>query len=40
MLEVADTAAILRRGQVVLERPARELTITDVVHAMVGDLER
>jgi simple sugar transport system ATP-binding protein len=40
MLEVADTAAILRRGQVVLERPARDLTITDVVHAMVGDLER
>lgn len=40
MLEVADTAAILRRGQVVLDRPARELTITDVVHAMVGDLER
>jgi ABC-type sugar transport system ATPase subunit len=40
MLEVADTAAILRRGQVVLDRPARDLTITDVVHAMVGDLER
>ena len=39
MLEVADTAAVLRRGQVVLEHPARELTITDVVHAMVGDKE-
>jgi simple sugar transport system ATP-binding protein len=40
MLETADTAAVLRRGQVVLEAPARDLSITDVVHAMVGDLER
>ncbi len=40
MLEIADTAAVLRRGQVVLEAPAQELTITDVVHAMVGDIER
>jgi len=40
MLEVADTAAVLRRGQVVLEAAARELTITDVVHAMVGDHDR
>lgn len=40
MLEVADTAAVLRRGQVVLEAPARDVTITDIVHAMVGDLER
>jgi simple sugar transport system ATP-binding protein len=39
MLEVADTAAVLRRGQVVLEAPGRDLTITDVVHAMVGDKE-
>jgi simple sugar transport system ATP-binding protein len=40
MLEIADTAAVLRRGQVVLEAPARDVTITDVVHAMVGDRER
>lgn len=40
MLQVADTAAVLRRGEVVLEAPARELSITDVVHAMVGDRER
>jgi ABC-type sugar transport system ATPase subunit len=37
MLDIADTAAVLRRGQVVLEAPAESLTITDVVHAMVGD---
>jgi ABC-type sugar transport system ATPase subunit len=40
MLDVADQAAVLRRGKVVLEAPARELTITDVVHAMVGDREQ
>jgi simple sugar transport system ATP-binding protein len=40
MLEVADQAAVLRRGKVVLEVPASELTITDVVHAMVGDREQ
>ncbi len=40
MLEIADSAAVLRRGQVVLEAPASQLTITDVVHAMVGDIER
>jgi ABC-type sugar transport system ATPase subunit len=39
LLRIADTAAVLRRGQVVLERPAPDLTISDVVHAMVGDLE-
>jgi simple sugar transport system ATP-binding protein len=39
MLEVADTAAVLRRGRVVLEAPAAALTIADVVHAMVGDRE-
>jgi simple sugar transport system ATP-binding protein len=39
MLEIADAAAVLRRGQVVLEAPGRDLTITDVVHAMVGDTE-
>jgi simple sugar transport system ATP-binding protein len=39
MLQVADTAAVLRRGRVVLEAPAASLTITDVVHAMVGDIE-
>jgi simple sugar transport system ATP-binding protein len=39
MLEIADTAAVLRRGQVVLEAPAGDMTITDVVHAMVGDRE-
>jgi ABC-type sugar transport system ATPase subunit len=40
MLDVADQAAVLRRGKVVLEAPARELTITDVVHALVGDREQ
>jgi simple sugar transport system ATP-binding protein len=39
MLQVADTAAVLRRGRVVKEAPAASLTITDVVHAMVGDIE-
>jgi simple sugar transport system ATP-binding protein len=39
MLEIADTAAVLRRGQVVLSARARDVTITDVVHAMVGDRE-
>jgi ABC-type sugar transport system ATPase subunit len=39
MLDIADTAAVLRRGQVVLDAPARDLTITDVVHAMVGGRE-
>ena len=39
MLGVADTAAVLRRGRIVLESPASDLTITDVVHAMVGDVE-
>jgi simple sugar transport system ATP-binding protein len=37
MLRVADTAAVLRRGVIVLEAPGRDLTINDVVHAMVGD---
>jgi len=40
MLEVADTAAVLRRGEIVFEAAARDVTITDVVHAMVGDRER
>jgi len=39
MLRVADTAAVLRRGVVVLEAAAKDLTITDIVHAMVGDME-
>ena len=39
MLRAADTAAVLRRGEVVLEAPASDLTISDVVHAMVGDEE-
>jgi ABC-type sugar transport system ATPase subunit len=40
MLEVADTTAVLRRGEIVFEAAAAEVTITDVVHAMVGDRER
>jgi simple sugar transport system ATP-binding protein len=39
MLRVADTAAVLRRGAIVLEAPARDVTINDVVHAMVGDAD-
>jgi ABC-type sugar transport system ATPase subunit len=39
ILRVADTACVLRRGRVVLSASARDLTITDIVHAMVGDLE-
>jgi simple sugar transport system ATP-binding protein len=39
ILRIADTAVVLRRGQVVLNVPARGLTIDDIVHAMVGDLE-
>ena len=27
------------RGKIVLDRPAAELEITDIVHAMVGDLD-
>jgi simple sugar transport system ATP-binding protein len=40
MLEVADTAAVLRRGEIVFQAAAQEVTITDIVHAMVGDRER
>jgi simple sugar transport system ATP-binding protein len=39
ILRVADTACVLRRGRVVLTASARDLTINDIVHAMVGDLE-
>ena len=39
ILRVADMACVLRRGRVVLSASARDLTITDIVHAMVGDLE-
>jgi len=39
ILRVADTASVLRRGRVVLSAPAPDLTINDIVHAMVGDLE-
>lgn len=39
VLRVADTACVLRRGRVVLSTSARDLTISDIVHAMVGDLE-
>jgi simple sugar transport system ATP-binding protein len=40
MLEVADTAAVLRRGEIVFHAAAPQVTITDIVHAMVGDRER
>jgi len=40
MLEVADTAAVLRRGEIVFQAVAQQVTITDIVHAMVGDIER
>ena len=40
MLHIADTALVLRRGVIVLERPADQVTLTDIVHAMVGDLEQ
>lgn len=36
MLGVANTAVVLRRGEVVLNAPAEGLTISDIVHAMVG----
>lgn len=40
ILEVADTVVVLRRGAVALESSRSEgPTITDVVHAMVGDRE-
>jgi simple sugar transport system ATP-binding protein len=39
MLRVAHRAAVLRRGTIVLDAPAAELAITDIVHAMVGDLQ-
>lgn len=39
MLRVAHRAAVLRRGKIVLNAPAAELEITDIVHAMVGDQE-
>jgi simple sugar transport system ATP-binding protein len=39
MLRVAHRAAVLRRGKIVLDRPADELGIADIVHAMVGDLD-
>lgn len=39
ILNVADTIAVLRRGRVVLDVPSAGVTITDVVHAMVGDRE-
>jgi simple sugar transport system ATP-binding protein len=40
LLRVADTASVLRRGEVVLTAPAQSLSIADVVHAMVGDLDQ
>lgn len=40
MLRVAHRAAVLRRGKIVLNAVASDLEITDIVHAMVGDLER
>jgi ABC-type sugar transport system ATPase subunit len=39
MLHIAHRAAVLRRGKIVLEGLAAELKITDIVHAMVGDLQ-
>jgi ABC-type sugar transport system ATPase subunit len=36
VLKVADRVVILNRGRTVLDRPAKDLTITDVVAAMVG----
>lgn len=39
MLRVANSAVVLRRGQVVLDAPADGMSISDVVHAMVGDVE-
>jgi simple sugar transport system ATP-binding protein len=36
MLDVADRIAVLRQGQVVHEAPSADVTLTDVVGAMVG----
>jgi simple sugar transport system ATP-binding protein len=39
ILKVADKAVILNRGRTALVRPAAELTVPDVVAAMVGHVE-
>lgn len=39
VLKVADRAVILHRGRTALVRPAAELTVPDVVAAMVGHVE-
>jgi simple sugar transport system ATP-binding protein len=40
ILRVADTATVLRRGEIVMTAAAADLTITDVVHSMVGDVDQ
>jgi ABC-type sugar transport system ATPase subunit len=39
MLRIADKVMVLRRGVIVLERDAADVSLSDIVHAMVGDLD-
>ena len=39
MLRIADSILVLRRGTIVLTGRGKDMTIPDIVHAMVGDVE-